>query len=97
MDVFKKVIKFLLGTPSYQKPTKAVEHYAVYQCRSSISTQIKYGWHKETASKMNVGDYACLPEAQAAGLYQGIIATHGRKSAKTKAMKGSMRKVTRVK
>lgn len=97
MGVIKKVIRFLLGAPSYSKPTRAVEHYAVYQCNDGSSKQIKYGWHRKTASKMNVGDYACLPEAQAAGLYQGIVSTHGKKSAKTKSINRSLRKVTRVK
>ena len=97
MGVIKKVIRFLLGAPSYSKPTKAVEHYAVNQYNYWSSNQIKYGWHRKTASKMNVGDYACLPEAQAAGLYQGILSTHGKKSAKTKFINRSLRKVTRVK
>jgi hypothetical protein len=97
MDALKKVISFLLGTSSYSKPTKAVEHYAVYQYNDGSSKQIEYGWHRKTASKMNVGDYACLPEAQAAGLYHGIVYTHGKKSAKTKFINRSLRKVTRVK
>ena len=97
MGIIKKVIGFLFGVTSHTKPTKPVEHYAVYQYNDGDAKQIKYGWHKETAVKMSVGDYACLPDAQAAGLYQGILATHGQKSAKTKAIRGSLRKVTRVK
>ena len=46
---------------------------------------------------MKIGDYARLPEAQAFGLYQGIVALHGEKSAKTRAIKDNLRKVTRIK
>ena len=50
---------------------------------------------------MKVGDYARLPEAQAAGLYQAIVSQYGAKSAKTKTVfanrAGTMKVVERVK
>jgi hypothetical protein len=49
---------------------------------------------------MKVGDYARLPEAQAAGLYQAIVSQHGAKSAKTKTVfanrTGTMKVVERI-
>jgi|TARA_R110002020_G_scaffold473762_1_gene703524 hypothetical protein len=102
MSMIKKIFNFLSGNPCYKKPKKpikAVEHYAVYQYTdpSTMTYQIKYGWHKRTAQVMKIGDYARLPEAQAFGLYQGIVALHGEKSAKTRAIKDNLRKVTRIK
>lgn len=102
MGVIKKIFNFLSGNPCYKKPSKtikSVEHYAVYQYTDpeTMTYQIKYGWHKRTARLMKVGDYALLPKQQSAGLYQRIVAIHGEKSAKTRAMKNNFRKVTRVK
>ena len=102
MSIIKKIFNFLSGNPCYnkpKKPMKAVEHYAVYQYKDpeTMTYQIKYGWHKHTARLMKVGEYALLPEPQSAGLYQGIVAIYGVKSAKTRATKDNFRRVTRVK
>ena len=104
--IIKKLFAFLSGKDCYKKPYRPVEHYAVYQSIPSHGMsngyQIKYGWHKATARKMRVGDYALLPDMQSQGLYQEIIGLHGKKSAKTKAIKDnlkrtSFRKVIRIK
>jgi len=118
-EIIKKFFSLISGKSCHKKPYRPVEHYAVYQfvpednnasshtnwpTESDPSYQIKYGWHKSTAKKMKVGDYAFLPEPQSAGLYQGILSIHGDKSAKTKAVPKEnhlsivpFRKVTRIK
>jgi|TARA_B100001094_G_scaffold110149_1_gene106098 hypothetical protein len=117
-EIIKKFFSLISGKSCHKKPYRPVEHYAVYQfvpednnasshswpTKSDPSYQIKYGWHKSTAKKMKVGDYAFLPEPQSAGLYQGILSIHGDKSAKTKAVPKEnhlsivpFRKVTRIK
>ena len=107
--IIKKFLSFISGKPCYKKPTRPVEHYAVYQSMPSDNDtvsdyQIKYGWHKSTAKRMKVGDYALLPDMQSQSLYQEIVNLHGKKSAKTKAVSKnlhrswfSFRKVTRIK
>jgi len=108
LTVIKKIFWFLSGSDQQSKTLAPVEHYATYAHTPSSpkkkgksgSYQISYGWHKNTARKMKVGDYAILPKSQSAGLYQGIVSVYGCKSAKTSAvtLEGShFRKVTRVK
>ena len=106
-NFIKKFFAAISGKSCYQKPTRPitkrpVEHFAVFQhvSQDGNDCQIKYGWHVKTSKLMKVGDYARLPEAQAAGLYQAIVSQHGAKSAKTKTVfanrAGNMKVVERV-
>ena len=106
-NLIKKFFAAISGKPVYQKSTmsitkRPVEHFAVFQhvSQDGNDCQIKYGWHANTSKLMKVGDYARLPEAQAAGLYQAIISQHGSKSARTKTVfanrTGTMKIVERV-
>jgi hypothetical protein len=103
----KKFLSAISGKTCYQKPLKPmskrpIEHFAIFQhvSQDGNDCQIKYGWHVKTSKLMKVGDYARLPEAQAAGLYQAIISKYGAKSAKTRTVfanrTGTMKVVERV-